>query len=678
ALPKIDWQINSANSFAITYNRLRWNSPAGIQTSPVVSRGLTSFGDDFVKVDWGTARLLSTINPRLINEFRVQVARDFEYENSQTPLAGEPRTALNGSSPDVFLTNGLEFGKATFLERLKYPDEKREQFVDNVTYSLGANTLKFGVDINHVHDTLFNLFTESGSYSYNNINDFIVDYVNFLTPLPANTLCFGSTATSIRTAGKCYTSPFQQGFGAPGAELSTNDYGAYIQYDWKFRPRLTLNLGVRYEYEQFPDPQIPSSSTAMIPNVGRTLAQATSFMPSDTNNFGPRIGFAFDLTGDGRTALRAGYGIYYGRAINSTIYNALIDTGNPAGQTLSTVTQTAATAPIFPNVLTSVPAGTASVQFFAKDFGNPLIQEVDLSIQRELGRNFTMSASYLGSFGRQLPTFYDRNLSQPTTTLAIPIVGGPFDGQTLTAPQFTGRPLAGFGPLTEITSRVHSEYNAFVVEANRRFAQSFQLQTSYTLSRATDDLQTSQTFTTNNVPVNVFDPGGNNGTTSNFDRRHKFVLAMVYEPRFKSDNKLATALLDGWSIAPIYKLFSGIAYDAGVSSGPTGGPAGSLNRSGGANRLFGLVDRNAFTGPTQNIFDLRLSRRFYIKEKANVEFLGEFFNLPNTVLTTNVNSTMYNFRPTSLVFNSAFGTTTQADSTLFRERQIQLGIRFHF
>src|SRR5262249_4822444 len=92
-LPKIDWQINSKNTFNITYNRLRWESPAGIQTQPVVQRGRASFGDDFVKIDWGTARLLSTISPRLLNEFRVQIARDFEYEFSQKPLPGEPTTA---------------------------------------------------------------------------------------------------------------------------------------------------------------------------------------------------------------------------------------------------------------------------------------------------------------------------------------------------------------------------------------------------------------------------------------------------------------------------------------------------------------------------------------------------------------------------------------------------------
>jgi hypothetical protein len=146
--------------------------------------------------------------------------------------------------------------------------------------------------------------------------------------------------------------------------------------------------------------------------------------------------------------------------------------------------------------------------------------------------------------------------------------------------------------------------------------------------------------------------------------------------------------LDGWSIAPIYQLFSGIPYDGGVS-GSNGG-AGSLNRSGGQNRLVGLVDRNAFTGSTQNVFNLRLSRRFYIKEKANLEVLGEFFNLPNTLLVTGVNSTMYILNtqisathpvPT-LDFNSSatngFGAVTAADSTLFRERQIQIGFRLQF
>jgi hypothetical protein len=679
-LPKIDWQINSKNAFSINYNRLRWDSPAGIQTQPVNQRGRASFGDDFVKIDWATARLTSTLTPTLVNEFRVQIARDFEFQISQRPLQGEPTTAINGSAPDVFLTNGLEFGKPTFLERTKFPDERRQQFTDTMTLSVGANTLKFGVDINHVNEDLANLRNESGAYSYNNINDFIIDYVNWKTPLAATVPCVNST----RTRGKCYTSNYAQGFGPLGAEFSTTDYNFFTQYDWKFLPRVTLNLGLRYEYQQLPEPQIPNSSTAVIPNVGRTLNEATSFMPSDKNNFGPRVGFAVDLFGDGKTALRGGYGLYYGRIINSTAYNALVNTGNPAGQNQVSLAGSLASAPIFPNVLASAPAGTGSIQFFAKDFGNPMIHQLDLILEREVVQNLTVSVSYLGSIGRGLPTFYDRNLTAPTGSQIFPLVGGPLDGQSLTVALFpTARPLTTFAQLTEINSKVKSEYNAFVLQANHRFSKGLQFMSSYTLSKANDTLQDSITFTANNTPFNVFDPAADAGR-SRFDRRHKFVLSAVYAPRIKADSKVVTALADGWSIAPIYQIYSGIAFDGGVS-GSNGG-AGSLNRSGGTNRLAGLLDRNSFTGPTQQIFNLRLSRRFYIKEKANLEILGEVFNLPNTLLVTGVNTTMYNLNSTinathpvaTLDFNNPFGAVTAADSTLFRERQIQIGVRFQF
>jgi hypothetical protein len=145
-----------------------------------------------------------------------------------------------------------------------------------------------------------------------------------------------------------------------------------------------------------------------------------------------------------------------------------------------------------------------------------------------------------------------------------------------------------------------------------------------------------------------------------------------------------TALVDGWSISPVVQIFNGVAYD-GKTSGSNGGPGG-INRSNGDFGLRGVLERNAFTGPTVKIFNVRVSRRFYIKEKMNVEFLGEVFNVPNTLQVTGVNTTMYTLNsgitathpaPT-LDYNPAFGGVTGADSTLFRERQIQLGLRFQF
>ena len=673
-LPKLDWQINSKNAFSVNYNRLRWDSPAGIQTQATNTRGRASFGDDFVKVDWGTARLTSTIKPTLFNEFRVQYARDFEFQISQPPLAGEPRTAVNGSAPDVGLQNGLNFGKPNFLERASYPKEKRTQFTDNVTTTIGSNTLKFGVDINHVNDVLNNLFTESGSFFYNNLNEFILDYVNWKTPLAASTTCI----TTTRLRGKCYSGNFSQGFGPIGAEFSTTDYNFYAQYDWKFTPRVTLNLGLRYEYQAFPDAELPNPSTAVIPNTGVTLNEATSHMPDDKNNFGPRFGFAADVTGDGKTSLRGGYGLYYGRTINSTIYNAFLNTGAAGGQFQVSLQPTNTAAPIFPNVLASAPAGAGAIQYFAPDFGNSMIHQIDLIFEREILRNMTVSASYLFSLGEKLPTFFDRNLNVPVDNQAFTISGGPFNGQSFTIPVFRGaRPNTAYSQLTEIASAVKSEYNAMVLQANRRFTGGLQFLASYTLSKAVDDSQTSQTFTTANVPFNVFDPKAERGR-SRFDRRHKFVVSAVYAPRLKADSHLVKALIDGWSIAPIFQFYTGLPYDGLVSGSLANTTAGSLNGAGSSSNRLPLIGRNAFTGPGVKNFDLRLSRRFYIKEKMNFEFLGEVFNLLNRTQFTGINSTIYTLNGTTLNYNTAFGTLNEAGGTLYRERQVQIGLRFQF
>jgi hypothetical protein len=627
-----------------------------------------------VKVDWGTARLVSTLSPTLVNEARFQYARDLEFQVSQTPLAGEPRTAVNGSAPDVGLQNGLNFGKPNFLERKSYPNEKRAQFTDNVTMVSGRHTIKFGIDINHVNDVLSNLFTESGSFFYNNVNDFIVDYVNWRTPLAPTATCVGST----RAPGKCYSGNYVQGFGPTGAEFSTTDYNFFLQDDWKIMPRLTVNLGLRYEYQKLPDAQLPNPSTAQIPNTTVTLNDVTSKLPSDSNNFGPRAGFALALTSDWKTSLRGGYGIYYGRTINSTIYNALLNTGAAGGQFQTSLQPTAATAPAFPNVLTSAPAGTGAIQYFAPDFSNSMIHQADFIVERQLMSNTAISASYLVSIGRNLPTFLDRNLNRPTENQTYTVNGGDFNGQTFTIPVFRGaRPNTTYGVLTEIASTVTSDYHALVLQINRRMSRGLQLLGSYTLSKSEDDSQRSQTFTTANVPFNVFDLKGEHGR-SNFDRRHKFVVSAVYAPRVQSDRRAVTAILDGWSIAPIFQLYTGLPYDGVVSGSVTGGTAGSLNGAGSSSNRLPLLTRNAFTGPGVKNFDMRLSRRFYIKEGMNLEFLAEAFNILNRTQFTGANTTMYTLTGTTLNFNAPFGQITEAGGTLYRERQVQLGFRFQF
>ncbi|PYS26490.1 MAG: hypothetical protein DMF75_22040, partial [Acidobacteria bacterium] len=148
-LPKLDWHITPNHTFTATYNRLRWASPAGVQTGATVTRDRAGFGDDFVTSDSLNLRLSSTLSSKLINEFRFLWAHELDTQFAQPPLTGEPTTA-NGFSPQVALTNGITFGKATSLDRKALPDERRFQFADTMTYSAGNHTFKFGADINRL------------------------------------------------------------------------------------------------------------------------------------------------------------------------------------------------------------------------------------------------------------------------------------------------------------------------------------------------------------------------------------------------------------------------------------------------------------------------------------------------------------------------------------------------
>ncbi|HEX8146287.1 MAG TPA: TonB-dependent receptor [Pyrinomonadaceae bacterium] len=690
--PKLDWNITSKNTLTVTYNRLRWDSPAGVQTAATVTRDRAGFGNDFVEADSVNTRLTSTLSNRLLNEGRFLFSDELNSQFAQEPLPGQPTTA-NGFSPQVALTNGITFGKSTSLDRVALPDERRFQFADTMTYTAGNHTFKWGTDISHVRDIDDNLFTGAGSYTYSNINDFIVDYVNFTTNgalRAAGRQCatLATPAANTRLAGRCYTSNFAQGFGQSRFELTTDDFAFFAQDDWRVTPRLTLNLGLRWEYEKFPQPFLVNPA---IPQTGNR--------PSDKNNFGPRLGFALNVTGDSRTSLRGGYGIYYGRVNGSTIINSLINTGLSTGQTVSSISPATnpvtpagnPLSPIFPNVLASAPAGTASVNYFADDFQNPLIHQGDLILERQVSHNTVVSASYLFSFGKYLPAFVDVNLSAPTATRSVNIVDGPFAGQTWTFPYYLGnaRPNPNFGFIDQISSIVSTKYHALVLQANRRLTNGLQFQTSYTLSRASDNGQTSTTFTPSfSGPFDPLNPQAEKGYSA-FDRRHKFVASAVYNTDFASlkDNKVGRAIFNGWTIAPILNAFSGARYTGNTSGSSVSSvfgfsQAGGVNGSNGSLR-FALVPPNFFKQPSIWYTDLRISRRFHIKEDMNFEVLAEGFNIFNRTQVTSVNNVIYNIAASgttavNATYNPSFGTTTGADGFFFRERQIQIGARFEF
>jgi hypothetical protein len=677
--PKIDWIISPKHHLSLEYNRMRWASPAGVQTAGVVFRGTDSFGSDFVKDDTFITRLISTISPTMINEFRFQYGRDFEFQKTQPSFSGEPLSS-QGISPQITISSsaGIVFGKPNFLDRRSYPDERSLQFADTYSLSRGKHMFKFGGDVVRFHDVLDNLFQESGAYSYSNRVDFISDYT-----VAVDNLAQPACGTTTKVA--CYSS-LLQGFGPPRFEFRTIDYGFFFQDDWRLSQRLTLNLGLRWEYEQMPSPQIPNPALP-----------ATSQFPHDKNNFGPRIGFAWDLSGRGKSVVRGGYGIYYGRIINSTISNAITNTGVTDGQLQFTFFPTSTPAPVYPDVAATPPTGPSNppdVVVFAANTPNPLIHQFDLVFEQQIANNTAVSVSYIGSLGRNLPIFIDENLFAPTNTITYTFVGGPTAGDTITVPLFevpTGsqlRPNPLFGRITTISDSVTSKYNAVVLQFNRRMTHGLQLQGFYTYSRTTDTGQSSQTFTSSNNVLNPFDLSLENGR-ANFDIRHHFGSTLVWQPEyFRNSGRALKTALDGWSIAPLISVSSGAPFTATVSgnapvaAGFTRIQSGILG-AGGSSRLPDIA-RNGFQMPRTANVDLRISKKFQIWEQVSLELSGDAFNLFNHVSVTTVGTHGYtiagNAAAPTLTFDPVFaiptGSTTSTGS--LTQRQVQIGARLHF
>ena len=582
-----------------------------------------------------------------------------------------------------------------------------EQFVDNLTWIRSAHTLKTGFDIRHTRLTQLVANNDRGT----------VSFTNQFTNLPSNS----SGGSSIADLLLGFPQSVAAGVGDQLAHNLNELYSFYFQDDWKVSSRLTLNLGLRYEYGtpwreklnrftvvDFNDLKgrllLAGTSNAFVPGQGiidTGVKISDTIIPPDRNNFAPRVGFAYRPLA--KVVLRGGYGIFYD-----------VQEGNEAQFLRNNApyifVQNTAADPFVPNLrldalfppVATGPSGT--IQPFSVDptSRTPYLQQWNLNIEYEVRPNLMAEVGYLGSNGTHL--LRRSNFQQGDNIL----VKDPANPTPLAArvrfPNFSNNVIIG----TE--NGASSTYHGLITKLEQRLTHGVSLLASYTFSKAIDDASSSSNF--GNSPSNAqcrCDLRGNKGPSA-FDSKHRFVLSYLWELPFgkgkwlASSSEMVNQIIGGWQIngitafqsgPPIQINTSGDNANIGTGAGSgnnqrpnlVGDPYGGIdtganirNRGVNAGTFYfnraafalppqfrlGNLGKNTLYGPGFQNWDFSVFKNTPIGEKVNTQFRAEFFNFFNHA----------NFNVPGLVLNTpTFGII---NSTVNSGRVIQFGLKVLF
>jgi hypothetical protein len=393
----------------------------------------------------------------------------------------------------------------------------------------------------------------------------------------------------------------------------------------------------------------------------------TSRINTDTNNLGPRFGFAYKIDQTGNTVVRGGYGIYYGRTPSILTGTAITQNGIQV-QTFTIFSGF----PTYPNIFTTPPAASRipDIYVFAKDYVQPLTQQWSLNIERQLGRDYVLTIGYLGVRGEHLSRTRDVNLLPE-----VAVQGSLIDGTPITYFRHPGRIDPNFGRISVFDSGADSIYHGGFVQVTKRFARRYQVQAAYTFSKVIDDDpdQTSVVVSTDDAKnaQDTLNPNLERGR-GNADITHRFVISAVWDINYANSlgNRAARAVLGGYQLSFISTMQSGRPFTAAVGS--------DVNNDGNTRTdRAPYVGRNTIGGPNFEQVDIRFSRDFALyKERAKLRLMFEGFNITNRANYNSILTTQYNFNTTTRVFSPAAGFLTP--TTTFDPRILQLAAKVTF
>ncbi len=654
----------------------------------------------------------------LVNEFRFgYIHDDYGYT---PPFQNEPLSANLGivnanvnalNQPDPQLGGGaLIGGNGTQLSYtgdygLYDVPQDTWQETDNLSWVKGKHTMRFGADI-------------------------IRRQVDFFRPLAGKgffNMCGNGTSPATITGYEVtdllvgFVCNYSAGPVLGDSETRNWELGFYGQDDYKVTRRLTLNLGLRWDIltwpvEKFNHQANFNINTGQIELAGQN-GNSRSFIPVDYHNFAPRIGFAYDLTGQGTTKISGGYGIFY-FVDRGGIDNQLAQNPPFSGQAnysylngyrITFTGQAPLGTQTSSGCLTSCNSGVATIPLPAKgplqvnlnDPANvsisiatlptnttPSVQEWNFQLEHQIGNDMTLTMAYVGDKGTHLTTYYNYNRQQYALAPC-----------SVTAP--AGCNFPALGAINTQATIGNSTYNALQVSLNRRFTAGLQFGASYTWSHAIDDSPDAfDAYGANGgTPVNYRDLAAERAS-SDYDMRNRFVFNTMYSLPFgrgqqfgNNWNGVTNAILGGWQTNLIFTAQSGTPFDVlcaqedpivrcDLVGNPFPGSNNSLqyfdpaafapvpvNPAPGTGTALraGTTPRNYLTGPGFFDIDFSTFKDFRITERVTTQFRAEFFNITNTPHYVQPD---YNFT------DGNFGNLT--NTAFSSERQIQFALRVSF
>jgi outer membrane receptor protein involved in Fe transport len=675
AFGRLDYHPSERNTLSASLNYMQFTSFNGLQQTVLTSTSgaaINGNGNDFARVRNGKFAWTSVPTPRLVNEFRYGWATDLEGDDPNPALLSPALGLLDVS------VAGVQLGPINYLPRIE-PDEHRHQFADSVLWTKGRHMAKFGVDITTTQDRALFLFNPNGSYTYQTVNQFALDYLG-------------------NTTGTKHWQSFSQTLGTGRTDMRINNYSFYVQDQWRVTPKFTVNVGARYEYEPMPQPKVCNPD---YPGTCRINSQNTNLMP--------RIGLAYRL--NDKTVLRAGYGLFYASVPGATLMNLFLGNGVVQQAVSLSSTQPAqfAAGPVFPNILSSVPSGyqlgAANIQFAAPNWKTPYSEQGTFAVERQLTRDIVLTTSYIWSRGIQLYGERDLNLpplSSQTYTYTIDDANGNQVG-TYTTPMYLGsiRPDSRYQAVVQDENGVTSFYNGLAVQLLKRFSHGLQGNLSYTWSHEIDDGQgygqaTQNIFLSNPTGSSAWVYNGNyrnDKGTGLEDQRHRLAISWVWAPTFaERSGVLYKYLVNNWQLSSLTTMNSSRPYssatvrltDTPVVAGTIGpGVPGmfsnfSLNGSGLGTRVpFWPV--NTVLQPALYKTDARLSKilPFGADGRCKLFLNFEAFNVTNSWSPTSMTTQAYTeakgvLTLTPTAYGVGSGDAAPPDGTLARRLQVSI------